>query len=261
MISRFRYTFNYFKYLLFAKHKKGHGIHSPFMYNLITKVFNNKTVDNDLEKIFATHNKLIKSKELITYDEIGAGSRYKPSGRQAIGKVVKRSSVNKKYGKLLYDLICYFKSEDVLELGTSVGISTAYMAQQSKKIISIEGIKAKAEIAQKIATQLNQPTEFIIGDFDQVLESVLKSYEKLDFVFFDGNHRKESTLKYFKLCLEKVHNETIFVFDDIHWSVEMEEAWNEIKKNEKIKVSVDLFQMGLIFFKKELSYEHYVIKF
>lgn len=261
MISRFRYAFNYFRYLLFAKHKKGHGIHSPFMFNLIKKVFNNKTVDKDLEKIFTLHNQLIQSKELITFDEIGAGSIYRPSGKKTIGRLVKRSSINKKYGKLLYDLMCYFKCKNVLELGTSVGISTAYMAQQSENIISIEGIKAKAEIAQKIATQLNQHTEFIVGNFDQVLESVLNSFEKLDFVFFDGNHRKESTLKYFKLCLEKVHNDTIFVFDDIHWSVEMEEAWNEINKNKKVKVSVDLFQMGLIFFKKELSYEQYVIKF
>ena len=71
----------------------------------------------------------------------------------------------------------------------------------------------------------------------------------------------KNTLEYFNLCLKKIHNETVFVFDDIHWSEEMEEAWNEIKNHSKVRVSVDLFRMGLIFFRKELSYENYVIKF
>lgn len=261
MITRFRYSFKYLYYLLFAKHKKGHGIHSPFMFNLIKKVFNNKAVDKGLQEIFTIHDQYKKSNDVIIYDEIGAGSVYKPSKQEKIGRIIKRSSVSKKYGKLLYDLIQTFQCEDILELGTSVGISTAYIAQNAKKIKSIEGIKSKSDIGQKISVQLNQKTEFIIGNFDQILDDILIFYTKLDFVFFDGNHQKESTLKYFYTCLEKIHNDSIFVFDDIHWSAEMEEAWNEIKNNEKVRVSVDLFRMGLIFFKKELSYEQYVIKF
>ena len=102
---------------------------------------------------------------------------------------------------------------------------------------------------------------FILGDFNTILNDVVNSFDKLDLVFFDGNHTKESTLNYFNICLQKAHNNTIFIFDDIHWSREMEKAWNEIKKNKKVRLCIDIFRMGLIFFKKELSYEKYVIKF
>jgi len=263
MISQLKYALKYFKYLLFAKHKKGHGIHSPFMFELITKVFTNKPIEDDLQKVFDIHDRLKKSTELLEFNEIGAGSLYKRKKKQSLNKIIKRSSVNKKYGKLLFNLIKYFEPKEILEIGTSVGISTAYIAQASKNsnFKSIEGIKAKTRIAEKVAQELDQNTEFIIGDFDDIIDDITKSFEQLDFVFFDGNHKKQNTLKYFNTCLQKVHNNSIFIFDDIHWSTEMEEAWDEIKRNQTVKVSVDLFRMGLIFFKQELSYQQYVIKF
>ncbi len=263
MISHLKYSLKYLKYYLFSKHKKGHSIHSPFMFKLIIKVFNNDTINNDLQKVIEKHKELRKSKDTIEYDEIGAGSKYKKHKKEELGKIIKRSSISKKYGKLLFNLIQYFESKDILELGTSVGISTSYMAMASKElnIKSIEGVTSKTEIAKDLANQLNQNTEFIIGDFDDSLSEVLKNYDKLDFVFFDGNHKKVSTLSYFYKCLQKTHNNSVFVFDDIHWSTEMESAWNEIINNKAVKVSVDLFRMGIIFFKQELSYEKYVVKY
>ena len=264
MQSQIRYFIKYLKYYLFSKHKKGHGIHSPFLFNLIQNVFNKNIIDTNLQKVFKLHDQYKKSKELIEFNEIGAGSSYKTTKKQTIGLIVKRSSINKKYGKLIYDLVQYFDCKDILELGTSVGISTLYIAQAAKKskFTTIEGVSEKIEIARKITGGCNhKQINFVCEDFDKILSSVLHKFDKFDFVFFDGNHTKQSTINYFKICLDKIHNETVFVFDDIHWSKEMEEAWNYIKKHEKVRLSVDLFRMGLIFFKKELSYEHYVIKF
>ncbi|MBU8891793.1 MAG: class I SAM-dependent methyltransferase [Bacteroidales bacterium] len=263
MNSRIQYTLKYIKYWLFAKHKKGHGVHSPFIYNLIINVLNNKKSDEALNAVFDVYKKYLKSKEVLKFDEIGAGTNYKKSKKITIGEIIKRSSINRKYGELIYNLTKYFNPTEILELGTSVGISTAFIAQAAPKsnFNSIEGIEEKIKIAKKIASELKQHTEFIHGDFDEILESVLEKYDKLDLVFFDGNHKNTSTLNYFNSCLEKIQNESIFIFDDIHWSSNMEEAWEEIKNHPKVKVSVDLFRMGLIFFRKELSYEHYVIKF
>ncbi len=263
MISQLEYALKYIKYWLLAKHKKGHGIHSPFIYKLIINVLNNKSNDETLNKVFDVYKKLRKSKEVLEFNEIGAGTNYKKSKKISIGKIVKRSSINRKYGKLIYNIIKYFNPKEILELGTSVGISSAYIAQAAPRsnFKSIEGIEEKIKIAKEIASKFKHHTEFNQGDFNNILDSVLEKYDKLDLVFFDGNHKKQSTINYFNSCLEKIHNETIFIFDDIHWSDEMEEAWAEIKNHPKVKVSVDIFRMGLIFFRKELSHQHYVIKF
>lgn len=263
MIFQFIYALKNINYQLFAKHKKGHGIHSPFIYDLVKNVFNNKEKDSDLSKIIELHKKLRNSKKVLQYNELGAGSSYKAANRLKLGQIIKRSSVNPKYGSLLYNLIKYYNLTDILELGTSVGISTAYIAQANPDSVfrSIEGIEEKIKTAKKTASELRQHTELIHGDFDTILPSCVEKFDKLDFVFFDGNHKKDSTIEYFENCLRKIHNESIFIFDDIHWSAEMEEAWDTIKNNPRVKVSVDLFRMGLIFFRKELSKQHYIIKF
>ena len=264
MNPHFIYAFKFIKYMLFSKHKKGHGIHSPFVFKLITNVFNNKSTTKNLKHLDSLYNKYKRSKEIIECKKIGAGSVYKSQKNITVGNTIRTSSVNIKYGHLLYNLVKYFKSENILELGTSVGISTAYinLAYPKSNFTSIEGMSEKIAVAEKISDELNMNNiKFVHGDFDTILDSVLEKYEKLDFVFFDGNHRKENTLKYFNSCITKAHNDSIFVFDDIHWSKEMEKAWEVISNDKKVKLSVDLFRMGLIFFRNELSYEQYVIKF
>lgn len=263
MYQRLKYSLKYILYLLLAKHKKGHGIHSPFIFDLIRKVFNCKAPDESLEKVFLSYDKIKRSKQTLTYEEIGAGSSYKKHSRQKVGEIVKKSSITKKYGQLLYNLVKYFNSQNILELGTSVGMSTSFLAQANPKsnFTSIEGVLEKVKVAKNIAEELHQNTKFVVGMFDDQLEKILEEYSRLDFVYIDGNHTKKSTLNYFYSCLGKIHSDTVFVFDDIHWSKGMEEAWNEIKNHKKVKLSVDIFRMGLIFFKKELSNQHYVIKF
>lgn len=263
MNQRLRYSLKYIHYLLFAKHKKGHGIHSPFLFKLITEIFISKIEDKKLEQVFLAYNKIKQNKQLLTFEEIGAGSSYKKLNQLTVGKIVQKSSINKKYGKLLYGLVKFFNPETILEIGTSVGISTAFIAQAAPNanFKTIEGISQKIEIAKKISSKLNLKPEFIHGNFNHMLASVLEKYQTLDFVFFDGNHTKEATLNYFNQCVAKTDNNSVFIFDDIHWSEDMENAWECIKQNKNVTLSVDLFRLGLIFFRKELSKEHYVIKF
>lgn len=263
MKQRLRYSLKYIHYLLFAKHKKGHGIHSPFLFKLTTEVFNDKIKDKRLKQVFLAYNKIKRSKQILTFEEIGAGSSYKNLNQITVGEIVQKSSINKKYGQLLYNLIKFFDPETILEIGTSVGISTAFiaMAAPNANFKTIEGVIPKIEIAKRFSAELKLNPEFIAGNFDYMLDSVLEKYPTLDLVFFDGNHTKEATLHYFNQCLSKINTHSVFVFDDIHWSEDMESAWDAIKQNKNVILSVDLFRLGLIFFRKELSKEHYVIKF
>lgn len=277
MFASLKLAFPFFKYITFAKHRKGHGIHSPFVFDLITNVFNDKKTDNDLAQIFYLHHKYKQSKKALMFDEMGAGShretksKLKPGNNQntqristTLGKTIQNSSVTKKYGGLIYRLVKYFNPENILEIGTSVGISTLYIAGAAPKsnIITIEGVKEKIQIAKKLTQEMQlQNVQFICDDFDLILPEILKQNKPLDFVFFDGNHTQNATLKYFNACLEKAHNNSVFIFDDIHWSADMKKAWNTIKNHQKISVSIDLFQIGIIFFKTEITKRHYVIKF
>jgi predicted O-methyltransferase YrrM len=169
-----------------------------------------------------------------------------------------------KYGQLLFRMVNHFQPTTVLELGTSVGITTAYLsAAHSKiKVTTIEGCPEIAAIAATNFKHLNiQNIDQQIGNFDSLLPAFLAKTEKLDFVFFDGNHRKEPTLNYFYQCLEKAHESSVFIFDDIYWSAEMTAAWEIIKNNAQVTVTLDLFSLGIVFFRKEQVKQHFLIRY
>jgi predicted O-methyltransferase YrrM len=157
----------------------------------------------------------------------------------------------------------YFKVKSAVEIGTSLGIGSLYIGISGKvQVHTIEGDKSLYNIAKETFKQQNlHNISLYHGKFEDVLPQILKKINNLEFVYFDGNHTYPATISYFNLCLNKIHNETVFVFDDIHWSEGMETAWEHIKNHPKVRVSIDLFQIGIIFFRKELSKEHYIIRY
>jgi predicted O-methyltransferase YrrM len=231
---------------------------------MITETFEDKTIYPEYEKVESLKLKLLRSKETISVTDLGAGSKTEKGSERDIRRIAKNSSKQKKYGRLLFRIAKEFKPFEILELGTSLGLSTAYLALGNPKsnVVSVEGcpnISAKANHHLEKLGIKNY--KLITGNFDEQLPVYLKTADQLDFVFFDGNHQKQPTINYFEQCLPKIVNDTVFVFDDIHWSKGMEDAWNEIKQNEKVSVSIDLFFMGIIFFKKDLQKQDFVIKF
>ena len=250
----FQFFFKYLSYKLTSWHKHGYGIHSPFVFELLTKTMRNfKSFDcyKDIEKLRKTAKYTNKTIEI---EDFGAGSHILKSNKRKIKDIAKYSLTKKKYAQLLFRLVNHFKPENVLELGTSLGITTIYLAKGNShaKVFSLEGSKEIAKEAKNNFNKLNvKNIDLITGNFDNTLPKVLSNIKKLDFVFFDGNHTKDATLSYFNQCLPYVLNDTVFVFDDIHWSEQMEEAWEEIKNHKVITVTIDLFFMGLVFFRKE----------
>ncbi|MFT4576817.1 MAG: putative O-methyltransferase YrrM [Polaribacter sp.] len=251
---------SYIVFLLQSTNK--HGVHSPFTFDLIVKCFNKKIDISDSNQHLKYRKKLRLNKNSIAITDFGAGSKVFKDNIRPIHKIAKYAGLSRKRANLLINIVQYFKPETILEFGTSVGLATAAMRLGSSKakIITLEGCPNTMDVAK------NQFGEFafdnietVTGEFDSSLNTLnLKS--TLDFVYFDGNHQKEATLKYFEYCLQHINNNSVFVFDDIHWSKSMEEAWGEIKKHPKVKVTIDTFQWGIVFFRKEQEKEHFTIR-
>ncbi len=254
--------FNYINYLLKAKNQ--HGIHSPFVYELYNNVIIDQTpyyVFSDIESIRA---KLLLTDLEIEINDFGAGSKVNSSNRRKIKSIAKNSLKSKKYAQLLFRLVNRFKPKNVLELGTSLGISAMYLASVSSKIqvTTIEGCPNIAKVAQINFDKLGlKNIKLINQNFDDFLPNYLYKMTLLDMVFFDGNHTKEATLKYFDWCVENALINSVFIFDDIYWSKGMNEAWNEIIKHPKITTTIDLFAVGIVFFNTDLSKENFVLRY
>ncbi len=261
-MNKIKIIFKFLKYRFKSQTK--FDIHSPFVYELLIKCINDKKKYLDYIVIENLRKDLLKNKKTIEIQDFGAGSLISSSKTRTISEITLNSAKQKKYAQLLFRLIKYFQPQNILELGTSMGISSAYMAKAAPnaQLITIEGSNNISEIAIENFRELNIENIIVkTGNFDNILKDVLKENRNFDFIFFDGNHRKEPTLKYFQQCLSYKKPDTVFIFDDIHWSEEMEEAWAEIKNSEQVSMSIDLFFIGLIFFRKEFTKQHFIIRF
>ncbi len=255
---------SYIKYLFRAKTK--YKIHSPFVYELVTKVLNDKTKYDDYAFLRDIKRKQSKREDLIETVDFGVdsgGFGYKTS-MVPKGRIVKQRTSGNTQLKLLYRLSKYLKPKVILEFGTAAGISAAYMKKgnPAANLVTLEGCASLADFAESTFQKLHlKDIEVISGNFDITLNEVLNRLGNLDMVFFDGNHRKEPTLRYFESCLAHANENSLFVFDDIHWSSGMDEAWKAIKANDKVSITIDLFWLGLVFFKKGVSKQDFIIKY
>jgi predicted O-methyltransferase YrrM len=169
-----------------------------------------------------------------------------------------------KYGQLLFRIANYFKVRNVLELGTSLGVTTAYLATSSTEIkcVSLEGCTQIAAVAKENLQKIGSGNvEIVVGNIDKTLDEVLSQLDKLDLIFLDANHKYESVLCYFDLCLSKIHNDSVLIVDDIYWSKDMEKAWATIKNHPQVMSTIDLFQLGIVFFNADLYKNHYKMRY
>lgn len=261
-MNNFLKSIKYLKYVL--KAKTSYGIHSPFVFELMNKVIYNQNLYYAFEEIEKKREQLLVSQEIIEVTELGTGGKLKSKTNRKIKDIVKYSAKSAKYGRLLFRLVHNLKPLYILEFGTSLGISTIYlsMANQNTKIVTFEGCPNTANIARKNFKEFNlNNINLSVGDIDNTLDSVLGNLPQIDLVFFDANHTQKATLNYFERCLLLSHKDSLFIFDDIHWSGEMENAWSIIKKHPRSIVTIDLFFIGLVFFRKEQPKQDFTIFF
>ena len=260
----------YFRYLSRARDE--HALHSPFLFTLYTQVIRAKTGSKALlTPIQNLRKQLRKSRQVITIADYGAGprqagSKVNESRQRTLGDIARNSQKPARFGRLLFRLIQRFEARTIVDLGTSLGMTTAYMAEAAKtyggRVLTFEGCPETAAVARQNFEQLGlQNVDIIVGNLDETLTPKITSLDPIDFVFFDANHRYEPTIQYFETCLANIHNDTVFVFDDIHWSDEMEQAWAYIKKHPSVSVTVDLFWVGLVFFRREQPKQDFILRF
>lgn len=251
----------YLKFLYQSKNE--HGVHSPFVYDLVTKCFYDKKKYPGYKILKEYRKSLLQNKNFIEVTDFGAGSQIFKSNTRQISKIAKTAGISYKRAELLFRIVRYFKPENILEIGTSLGLATSAIALGNSKssLTTLEGCENTLSIAKNQLDLLNlKNVNFINTEFSTYLQNLQLTTYNLQLIYFDGNHSKKATLEYFELLLPTIMNESVWIFDDIHWSKEMEEAWEIIKNHHKVKVTIDTFQWGIVFFRKEQEKEHFVIR-
>ncbi|SFN32747.1 O-methyltransferase [Salegentibacter flavus] len=312
----------YLRFLLTSQNE--HGLHSPFVFELVTRCFYDKTKYPEYEILENYRKELLEDKRKIEVTDFGAGSRVFKSKEREVAAIARNVGIPQKRAKFLFRLAKYLECRNILELGTSLGIGTAALAlNKYSQVTSIEGCPQTAEVARGQLKKFGfENVNLEIGEFEMVLGDIVESGEgkksgksrvesgpanyrewrgkgkqqilsknatnqnqlpttdnselrtqnseltthnrepqtNFDLIYFDGHHTKEATLKYFELLLPSAHNDSVFVFDDIHWSRGMEEAWEIIKKHPEVRVSIDTFHLGMIFFRREQVKQDFIIR-
>ncbi|MEZ5174398.1 MAG: class I SAM-dependent methyltransferase [Bacteroidia bacterium] len=237
---------SYLQYVL--KVKNMHRVHSPFMFSLYQDVIRNTRQYYIFEEIEEERKRLLQDSELLSNNDPGAGSRgVKP---RTVSEIAAVSLVRPAYGRMLFKLVQHFQYKNMLELGTSLGISGAYLAAAAAdaNLITIEG---REEISRKAAETfgrlgLRNITQ-IQGLFENTLETALQQLKNVDLVYLDGDHRGEAVKQHVKTILPFLSKNALIVVDDIRWSPSMWQAWQELKKMPEFEVTADLLRMGLLF--------------
>jgi predicted O-methyltransferase YrrM len=255
---------DYLKYCFVSK--SAHGIHSPFVYKFITELLEFHNEDYyQFTELAEVRKQLSKNNTVIEITDFGAGSKVFKDNKRKISDLVKHGTSKRKFSELYFKLVNFTDSQFVVELGTSIGLNTLYLAKSNSKstIYTLEGCPELAKFSKNLFEKQNIQNVYLINDtFEKAFPKLLNEIPKLDFLYVDGNHNYQSTLNYFKLGLEKKHNHSVFVFDDINWNTEMKKAWEEIKNHPEVTLSLDLFSVGIIFFRKEQKEkEHFVLKY
>jgi len=250
------------RYLWRAKTR--HGVHSPFVYELIDKVIYDRTEHPAYDKVRAYRSELERDESVVQITDLGAGSLIDPHKSRTVSQLALGSAKQPRYGELLYRLVAHFKPTNMVELGTSLGVSALYQAlgNETGKLTTIEGCP---NTAAKATEYLHRARSYNIiqrtGSFDDVLPGILNELGTIDWAFVDGNHRSEPTLRYFEWFLAHAHPDTILVFDDIYWTPDMTRAWEVIKAHPKVSVTIDLFQIGVVSMRTGQAKEHFIVRY
>ncbi len=265
MYSPFQLGVRYLKYYVSASNGSGHGMHSPFVFDFIINVLKDDRHFYAYQSIENLRQLLLINRSQLIIEDFGAGSRVKKINTRSVGDIARSSLKPPKFGQLLFRMVNRYAPNTILELGSSLGITTAYLAsaRAGATIITMEGARSVAAMAKRNFNKLGLTNiELVEGNFDETLPPVVTRLHSIDLVFIDGNHRLEPTVRYFRQLLPAVHEYSILVFDDIHWSKEMEQAWKIIKEDPAVTLSIDLFFIGLVFFRKEHKVkQHFTIRF
>ncbi len=256
---------NYFTFWLNSKPTGGHGVHSPYVYKLYTEVIEPDKKEEIFEKIEGYRKELKSCGLTVIRKSIAEGINNGYRGEQvSLKRIARTVSVPSHLGRLLYRLCKHYQPENVIELGTSVGISTMYLAASnpSTNVFTIEGDEAIQGIARaRFKKDCLNNIQTLSGNFDDQLPLIINELKSVDFAFIDGNHNARALIGYVDLLMTKTTEKSIIVVDDIRWSKGMEKAWDFIKDDPRVSLSIDLFRCGILIFEKGITKQHFLLRY
>ena len=251
----------YFRYFHYKTDE--HSLHSPFFYQFYDKLIKQKSRSKEWKTIEGARNKLLKDTREIKLIDLGAGSKVEKSDSRTIKSIAKYSLSSPKFSQFLCTLIRYLNFTTIIELGTSLGINSAYLASANPtaSLFTFEADPSAMKIAKRVnSTRKN--IQYFLGDIANLLPEMLKENKApIGLVYADANHTYEATIDYFDIILPNLSSNSIYIIDDIHWSKSMKKAWEELKKHTAVTTSIDLFDAGLLFFNPDFKKQHYVLDF
>ncbi len=256
MNSLFRFC-QYIKHFLLSGDE--HSVHSPFLFYLYTTTIHTDKQFYAFSKIESFRNRALKDKTTIAVTDFGTGK----DRQRHIADIVSRSVTDASKAQILFRLAWFIKAKTILELGTSLGFTTAYLASANTQstVFSLEGCPNLAAYALRMHKRLNiNNTRVYAGDIAKTLPSVIQTVSQIDLAFLDANHQYKPTLEYFEILLPYMHENSIMIFDDIYWSPDMKKAWDTIIAREEITISIDLFHFGIVFFRKNAPKQHFNLR-
>ncbi len=265
MYSPVQLAFKYINYYLKASNGKGHGVHSPFVFAFVKDVLNDKRGFYTYNQVERVRHQLLTDARQLTIEDFGAGSHTGLTKQRTVKAIAKSSLKPSKFSQLLFRMVDYYQPKTIVELGTSLGITTAYLAaaKPDATVITMEGSTAVANIAKENFQKLQlHNIQLVQGNFDETLTTVLANLPTLDLAFLDGNHRYQPTINYFNEVLKKSNEHTIIILDDVHWSQEMEQAWEEVKQHPQVTMTIDLFFIGIVLLRRDFKVKQdFVVRF
>ena len=237
-----------------------HSIHSPFFFDFYKTILKKTEPNPNFKELEKLRNNLLVNHTLIEVDELGSGSIELKKNKRSLREIAQTSLAQKRYCELYLRIVQYLKAKKIVELGTSLGLTSLYLSEcPGARLITFEGSHSTANIALTNFEYFDkQNIKLIEGNLNNTLPDFLQETEKINFVLMDENHRYEPTLKYFNLLMKRVNEKSIIVVDDIHRSLEMEKAWEWIKQNKLVYGTIDLFQCGIVFFEPSLNKQHFI---
>ena len=257
---------NLFKYLNYRLTSfTEHDVHSPFVFNFYMELIKTKHPFHDFYLLNNTREKLLKNRQTITMRDFGAGSKKLHSNQRCINQITKYGIAPKKQAEFLYRLINFLKPTNIIELGTSVGLTTLYLAKPNSKttVYTLEGAEELVQFSTELFKEHHcSNIKSITGNFNDTFPHLINQLQRIDVLYIDGNHAYEPTIHYFNLALAKKTEQSVFIVDDINWSTDMQRAWQYIYTHKEVTLSLDFFYFGIVFFRKEtIQKEHFTLYF
>ncbi len=236
------------------------SIHSPFVFSFYSEVLNYPYHFNVFEKLEMARHDFLLDQSKVRFEDAGAEKGWVD---KRISAIASGSLMPFSKSSLVFKLCRWLKPESVLELGTCLGLTTAYLASATLcKVHTFEAALPLADRARKLWDALGLDNIHLVeGKIENNLPKYLAQVESPpDFVLIDANHRYAPTMENFYLLRDSMKGQGCLVFDDIYWSSEMARAWKEIISDPAVSVSLDLYGLGIVFFRPMSSKENFILK-